>query len=643
MILYENAEHGFSIEYPEGWTKTSQATGYRFCFQFKEPQECISASVSIEYRAEEVTLDDVVSEVRTYLKGMPELQLTSEGEVTTAGGISGYQMVGTGDIGTGKLEKFRYVQLVRGKQVLWVGVSAAPTRFDEHKELVDEMVDSFRLLPGYTFVPAPPSEGGTYTNAEYGFSISYPAGWVDTPEPQYGEIGSFWATEGLPGVMVRVWAEETSLAEAASKLKQQFSEVYPDYEFFSEGEITLDDGTAAHEIVFSATVQGYHHKCKFVTVVHEGNVFLLQGLSVPECFEQDEAVLDKVIRSFHLESARMPTYTPAPTSTRTPTPTPVPGEARITSHSLYMCSGSYREIPSGKTYEGRFLYVVGEIRNTGATNIRLGDIKVTLLDEKGSVIETDAMRSLVMPDYVLTPGDKAPFKKVLVDEECGKRVTNYELEVSIREATEEPYELEVVKSWSYISDEGTYYVAGEVQNRGSRNIELVKVYITYYDADGVVVDVDGNWTSGLDVLMPQEKARFNACPSKKELSGEVQGFAVSGADCQMARSTPYREFQILSHDAGTIQGYYRIQGEIKNIGDQNTEFVNIIATCYDADGKVIATGIDYADPRDLEPGQTGSFDIRPLVYPGRRGDLTEKTLISEVESYILQFQCSTQS
>ena len=69
----------------------------------------------------------------------------------------------------------------------------------------------------------------------------------------------------------------------------------------------------------------------------------------------------------------------------------------------------------------------------------------------------------------------------------------------------------------------------------------------------------------------------------------------------------------------------------------------MIATCYDADGKVIATGIDYADPTDLEPGQTGSFDIRPLVYPGRRGDLTEKTLISEVESYILQFQCSTQS
>jgi len=301
MTLYEDAEHGFSIEYPEGWAQQSHGAAMSFQFQFNEPEGRLSVGVSVDYRPEEISLADAVSEGKGYLESSPQFEMLSEGNVTIGEGISGYEMIGKGDIGTGKVEKFRYVVLVREKQIFWAGVSGEPAAFDEQKQLVGSVVDSFKLLPSYTYVPPATSPGGTYTNAKYGFSITYPSGWSDYTTGQYGEIVDLRAAEGLPEVMVRTWTEETTLDEAASGLKSMFSEQLGDYEFLSEGKITLDDGTPAYEIVFNGTMSGYLLTCKYVIVSPEANGFLIMGLSLPGGFEQDEPVLDEVIGSFHLE------------------------------------------------------------------------------------------------------------------------------------------------------------------------------------------------------------------------------------------------------------------------------------------------------------------------------------------------------
>ncbi len=256
----------------------------------------------MEYRPEGISLADVVAEGKKYMESASQFEMLSEGNVTIGDGISAYEMVGKGDIGSGKVEKFRYVILVRDKQVFWAGISGEPDQFDEQKPLVDAVIDSVKLLSSYTYVPPAPSPGGTYTSAEYGFSITYPAGWVDYTTGEYGEILDLRAAGGIPEIMVRTWTEEeTTLAEAASKLKSMFSEQLGDYEFLSEGEIALDDGTPAYEVVFNGTMGGYFLTCKYVVVITEANDFLLMGFSLPGSFEQDEPVLDEVIRSFHLE------------------------------------------------------------------------------------------------------------------------------------------------------------------------------------------------------------------------------------------------------------------------------------------------------------------------------------------------------
>lgn len=305
MTLYESTEHGFSIEYPEGWTESAQELGALFALRCTEPEGTLSAMVYVEYRTEAVILADYVTESKEYMESVPQFELISEGDVTTGEGIAGYETVGKGDLlGTGKVEKFRFVLLARGKQVFDVGVMGEPGDFDQSEETIDAIVDSFKLLPSYTYVPPTPSAGGTYTSAEYGFSITYPAGWMETSTGRPpGEIVTFMSGMGVPSVTVSqsIVGEGTTLAEYGPQFSQDLSQHWADYQLFSEGEITLDDGTPAYEIVFSATMEGYNLKGKYVIVIQGTQAFYIAGFSMPTTFEQDEAVLDEVIHSFHLE------------------------------------------------------------------------------------------------------------------------------------------------------------------------------------------------------------------------------------------------------------------------------------------------------------------------------------------------------
>jgi len=303
MTLYESTEHGFSIEYPDGWSESTQGAGTYFSVEFEDPEGRLAVDVSLEYKTEEIALADAVSEGKTYMEALPGVELMSEGDITIGESTPGYEIVGKGDIGAGKVEKFRYVVLVREKQSFWIGVRGDPAVFDQQEELIDAIVDSFRLLPTYTYVVPTPGSAGTYTSAEHGFSISYPAGWMEAPTSRPEEVVSLTSAEGLPGVSVTVQSVEegTTLADYGPHLSQQMGQVWGDYELVSEGEITLDDGTPAYEIVFTGTMEGYSLKSKYVIVVQGTQAFFVMGFSMPATFEQDEAALDEVIYSFHLE------------------------------------------------------------------------------------------------------------------------------------------------------------------------------------------------------------------------------------------------------------------------------------------------------------------------------------------------------
>jgi len=54
-------------------------------------------------------------------------------------------------------------------------------------------------------------------------------------------------------------------------------------------------------------------------------------------------------------------------------------------------------------------------------------------------------------------------------------------------------------------------------------------------------------------------------------------------------------------------GYRDLIGQVKNIGSDDAESVNILLTVYDKNGGVIGTDSTYADADTLKPGQKSSF------------------------------------
>jgi hypothetical protein len=58
-----------------------------------------------------------------------------------------------------------------------------------------------------------------------------------------------------------------------------------------------------------------------------------------------------------------------------------------------------------------------------------------------------------------------------------------------------------------------------------------------------------------------------------------------------------------------IIGSYHVRGEIKNLGDTVLTFVQVTAHFYDSNNETVGiTTCCYANPSDIEPGHTSTFD-----------------------------------
>jgi hypothetical protein len=67
-----------------------------------------------------------------------------------------------------------------------------------------------------------------------------------------------------------------------------------------------------------------------------------------------------------------------------------------------------------------------------------------------------------------------------------------------------------------------------------------------------------------------------------------------------------------------IIGSYHVRGEIRNVGNDTLQFVKVTAHFYDANNQPVgATSCCYADPTDIEPGHTSTFDSFAM-----KGDLS---------------------
>jgi len=311
------------------------------------------------------------------------------------------------------------------------------------------------------------------------------------------------------------------------------------------------------------------------------------------------------------------------------------GAAQVLSHSSYIEYGSYRITHwlgskiTGSTYvSGDLFHVVGEVQNVIEENIKDVTIKMIFYDEYGAVIDADnVMNSFGMLD-ILTPGQKSPFEKILLDEEASKRVARYEFLVESNITMEEPALLEIPNHSSDRSSSGRFEVVCEVENIGGENIENVRIFATFYDQQGTVIGVVPHTYGEIDILVPGQKAPFSLFYYGREgISEIIQSYSLCTEGTKTTKE-PYREFQVISQNIEPHPCQFGVSGVIKNVGEQEATDIEGVATYYDSNGIIVAKQHFYADLMTVEAGQTTPFS----VWVGE--EVAEK-----VDSYALQFQC----
>lgn len=147
-------------------------------------------------------------------------------------------------------------------------------------------------------------------------------------------------------------------------------------------------------------------------------------------------------------------------------------------------------------------------------------------------------------------------------------------------------------------------------------------------ADGLPADV-------LNTMLEEIASAFEEMGQSPEAPGEQPGgTAVAGSS-----------LEILSHQSYTEGDWFHIVGEVRNNSSVPMEYVKIVATLYDQDGKVVGTDFAYTDLDVIPPGGKAPFSTGTdewtgtatykLQVQGSEGELPRQDLeILSHESYV---------
>ena len=140
-----------------------------------------------------------------------------------------------------------------------------------------------------------------------------------------------------------------------------------------------------------------------------------------------------------------------------------------------------------------FLWIAGEVQNSGDTPTRFTKISVTYYDSGNNVVGT----SFGYADVdVLLPNTKSPFDVLFTDTKSAAKADHVNLTVTWSDyVTGKPYGLQVLSQNSSFDDMGYMHIKGEVKNVGKQTATNVEVIGTFYDSNGKVVGAETNDTS----------------------------------------------------------------------------------------------------------------------------------------------------
>jgi hypothetical protein len=167
------------------------------------------------------------------------------------------------------------------------------------------------------------------------------------------------------------------------------------------------------------------------------------------------------------------------------------------------------------------LHVVGEVNNTGTTNVKDIVIKVTFFDIDNRAIASSSSSAL---QSILLPGMRSPFDVTLTGSSVVQQVDRYELEVSYSETDIILNRTLLVQSYNYSSImTGSFHVVAEIKNNSTKISNATNAIATCYDSNGTVVAAE---QSTLKNLNPGQTVSFDMAIDQSQ-STKVTRYEVS--------------------------------------------------------------------------------------------------------------------
>jgi hypothetical protein len=191
----------------------------------------------------------------------------------------------------------------------------------------------------------------------------------------------------------------------------------------------------------------------------------------------------------------------------------------------------------------------------------------------------------------------------------------------------------IVSHSSFYTSLNTLYIVGEVENTGDVSTEFTKVTATLYDSEDAVIDTTVGYAT-LDILPPGRKSPFYIMILEDDGALDVDHYSltVSWSDADEEKESV---LEILSSSSDTdALDFLHVTGEIKNTGSATANEVMVSATFYDSEGTVVGRDWEYAEPENLSPDQTGTFDVE-LIYSGQIAKVASYSLTAESQEYSL--------
>jgi uncharacterized protein (TIGR02588 family) len=177
-------------------------------------------------------------------------------------------------------------------------------------------------------------------------------------------------------------------------------------------------------------------------------------------------------------------------------------------------------------------------------------------------------------------------------------------------------QITIVNHQGILDSTGYYNVYGEVKNTGDTAAKNVYVKITFSSSSGP--DEDETETL-IHNILPGRKAPFMATAS--EQGSLVTSYTVELMDLTMSSEDVPKALEIVSATSETnIINNMMITGTVKNTGTETATYTRVYATVYDGPsgtGNVVAVTSCTSQPYNIDPGQTGNFQMGFFVTSGK--------------------------